>query len=257
MKNSIKNCPDFHLAVISTRRPARVPKMAEVLSGMTATWYVSEGEGEEYRKAGAARVVECAPNISVARNAAIRDARKEGLASIQASDDLRGVNVVSMQSGIVKSRKSNAEEAIGILLHTQKKTKKVYGGVAVTNNRLNYNGKDLSFGKFVACDLILVSPECPFFDEEMALKEDYDMTLTVGLKHGGTFRCDNVLCDFPHRGNAGGANTYRTTEVEDAVTQRMFKKWGSLIMPHATRPGQISLRKTAFEQEMRMRGVEV
>ena len=116
MKNSIKNCPDFHLAVISTRRPARVPKMAEVLSGMTATWYVSEGEGEEYRKAGAARVVECAPNISVARNAAISDARKEGLASIQASDDLRGVNVVSMQSGIVKSRKSSRPSRSAIQL---------------------------------------------------------------------------------------------------------------------------------------------
>lgn len=253
--NKHKNSVVYHAAVISTKRPHRVIPMTGVLGEVAATWYVTAGEEEAYVAAGVPRgsVVGCEPNISAARNAAIADARAHGACSIQTSDDLRAVRRLWMAGTTRKNERIAFLDAVGWLLATAEKTSRVYGGVAVTNNPLNYKGVDVSFDKFVACDLIYVSPRCPLFDTNMALKEDYDMTLEVVLNHGGVFRCDNILCDFPHRENKGGANTYRNSRTEDAVTARMFAKWGCLIEKHRTRDGQISLRKNAIQQEVAFR----
>ena len=248
MLNAIHGVNDFHFAVISTNRPHRVKELAGLLHPIVPSWYVTIGEKQVYVQHGAAElsVHECPPNISSARNLALSHARLANVCSIQCSDDLRSIKRYYFdKAGSRKYEKISVFDAVCTLLATQSKTKRVYGGTAVTNNPLNYTGNDVSFDKFVPCDLICSAPNCPDFDEQMALKED--------LRYGGTFRCDNILCDFPHRNNSGGANDYRTKPVEDAVTQKMFKKWGNLIMNHRTRPGQISLRKNALEQEIKMR----
>jgi hypothetical protein len=242
----------YHAAVISTKRTHRVEPMQQILGSIKATWYVTEGEEQAYVQAGVpfGCVVGCPPNISEARNMAIADAREFGSCSIQTSDDLRHIRKLSLLNGKRHAERITLEAAIGVLLVSAAKTGRLYGGVAVTSNTLNYTGLDLSLDKFVACDLIFVAPECPLFDTTMALKEDYDMTLELIVNGDGVFRCDNILCDFPHRDNKGGANTYRDAATEAAVTEKMFAKWGSLIEPHRTRRGQISLRRNAIAQEV-------
>lgn len=233
----------FHMAVISTKRPERVAPMTEMLDGIAATWYVSAGEERSYIAAGlpADRVKGCPPNISAARNAAITDARAAAVPSIQSSDDLRSVKMPLVVEGKYKRERVTFRRAVTALLQAAARTKRVYGGVALTSNVQNYRGAEVALNKFVACDLIYVGQSCSLFDESVALKEDYDMTLTTVLMHGGSFRCENILCDFPHRDNKGGANTYRTTDAEKAVTVKMFKKWGDMIAPHPLREGQIIL----------------
>jgi hypothetical protein len=233
----------FHMAIISTKRPERVAPMLKMLGTVSSTWYVTEGEEGHYLAAGLPkdRVRGCRKNISAARNAALKDARLDSACSIQSSDDLRNVHTLNLVGSKYEKKIITIHDAISTLLQTGLRTKQVYGGVALTNNPLNYQGKPVSFNKFVACDLIYVEKSCSLFDESVALKEDYDMTLSAILTHGGVFRCENILCDFPHRDNAGGANTYRTTEAEKFITQKMFKKWGDLIAPHPLRAGQIIL----------------
>lgn len=233
----------FHMAIISTKRPSRVAPMLKVLGPIKSTWYVSEGEEQDYIAAGLPddRVKGCPRNISAARNAAIRDARSSGACSIQSSDDLQSVKIPIASIGKYQRKNITFKEAVSTLLAAASKTKRVYGGVALTNNVQNYTGTPISLNKFVACDLIYVGLSCSFFDENVALKEDYDMTLSAILTHGGSFRCETILCDFPHRDNKGGANTYRTSEAEQAVTRKMFQKWGDLIATHPMREGQIIL----------------
>ena len=234
----------FHMAVISTKRPQRVAPMLELLGHTAATWYVSEGEEADYIAAGLSwdRVRGCRHNISAARNEALKDARSHDACSIQTSDDLKAVKRIEpYQTGLVKVTRISLEDAIMELLNAASRTRMVYGGVALTTNIQNYTGTNIALNKFVACDLIYAARSCSFFDENVALKEDYDMTLQAILTHGGVFRCDNVLCEFPHRDNKGGANTYRTSEAELAVTKKMFMKWGDLIKVHPRREGQILL----------------
>jgi hypothetical protein len=240
-----QHLPDgrFHMAVISTKRPQRVLPMLELLGKTLSTWYVSEGEENDYISAGlpADRVIGCIHNISNARNSALQDARKHEVCSIQASDDLKGIKNLQIVGGKYKLQSIGIDGAIQTLFKAATRTRMVYGGVALTTNVQNYTGADIAINKFVACDLIYVAGSCSLFDENVALKEDYDMTLQAIFTHGGVFRCDNVLCDFPHRDNKGGANTYRTSAAEDAVTKKMFMKWGDLIKHHPRRPGQILL----------------
>jgi hypothetical protein len=242
----------FHMAIISTKRPQRVAPMLELLGHTASTWYVSEGEEADYIAAGLSsdRVRGCRHNISAARNAALRDARIHDACSIQASDDLRNVKSVRWENNKWQRYRITLEEAILTLLNASALTKRVYGGTALTTNAANYNGQPIAINKFVACDLIYVGQSCSFFDENVALKEDYDMTLQAILTHGGVFRCDNIMCDFPHRDNEGGANTYRTSEAELVATKKMFMKWGDLITPHPRRAGQIMLNYTQIKRLM-------
>jgi hypothetical protein len=242
----------FHMAVISTKRPNRVQPMLQVLGSIGSTWYVSEGEQAEYIAAGlpSERVIGCAHNISAARNAALREARRNDACSIQTSDDLISVKTPVLNSGTYKREKITFQDAVMALLQASRITKRVYGGVALTTNIQNYTGTTISLNKFVACDLVYVGQSCSFFDENVALKEDYDMTLQAVLTHGGVFRCENILCEFPHRDNKGGANTYRTSEAEQEVTRKMFMKWGDLIAVHPRRAGQIILNYARIKRLM-------
>jgi hypothetical protein len=236
MRNSKLDC---HIAVISHKRPQNIKPIIELIGD--CTFYVNKGELQTYLNAGAKNVVECGDNICQARNKAIKDAREHNLPSIQVSDDLKSLKTVRLENGKHIVEKTDFISVVDIMVTELLNKGYFYGGVAVTTNRLNYTGQDFSYDKLIVCDLVCMMPSGYFFDEEMYLKEDYDMTITQLLETGGVVRCNQFLCDFPHRENDGGANTYRNNESEDNATKRIYGKWGELIKPHSKREGQISL----------------
>jgi hypothetical protein len=218
------------------------------ITGTDVTFFVNIGEKYKYLDAGANRVVECGNNISQARNVAIRHATKSGLPSVQVSDDLKSIKQISLVDG----KRVYTPISFGLVCETlinQLKTNGFfYGGVAVSSNPLNYTGEDFSYDKLVVCDLICIMPAGVLFDEEVALKEDYDLTIRSLLEVGGLVRCNHFLCDFPHRENKGGANDYRNALTEKKATDALRAKWGMLVKDHPTRPGQISLNYQAIQQ---------
>lgn len=227
------------VAVISHKRPYNVPKIQAIIG--PATFYVNIGEISDYVKAGANNIVECGDNIVAARNAAMQEASTMNLPCIQVSDDLRSLKRVTLNKGEYRVTPVDFTVVAGTLIFELQQNKLNYGGVAVTTNRLNYTGTDVDYDKLVVNDLICIMPNTCMFDETVALKEDYDLTIHELLNTGGVVRCNNFLCDFPHRDNEGGANTYRTSEAEQKATEALHNKWGDLIKKHPTREGQISL----------------
>lgn len=228
-----------HIGVISHKRPFNVEKIREIIG--ECTFFVNVGEKQSYIDAGAKYVIECGDNICQARNTAIREARKNNLPSIQVSDDLRSLKKVQLKEGKHIVEQVTFEYVCATMLNELKRMNYFYGGVAVTTNRLNYTGDDFSYDKLIVCDLICVMPSKYEFDENMALKEDYDLTISQLVSVGGVVRCNQFLCDFPHRDNKGGANTYRDNSTEQIATDKLYAKWDSCIKKHATREGQISL----------------
>ncbi len=229
------------VAVISHKRPHNVASILELIGD--ATFYVNVGEIPAYKKAGAERV--CAPglNICTARNAAILDATRQGLPCVQVSDDLRRIDEVYMEAGKVRRANYTFKDAVEKIISKLREHKLFYGGVAINDNALNYTGNDWSYDKLIVNDLIVIMPAKKplLFDPDMALKEDYEMCVRQLIEVGGVVRANYILCNFPHRENKGGANTYRNSKTEAEATKRLMKKCGAFIMPHRKREGQVSL----------------
>jgi hypothetical protein len=232
---------NFHLSIMSHARAGNVKFMQKFCEPFVCNWYVIQGEKQAYIDAGAHNVIECPPGISPARNAAMFDAFLVGLPSIQISDDLRNIKKIHLEEGKRKTEFVTIEHVAAAMIELLAHHKLFYGGTAVTSNPLNYTGVDLSTNKLIVCDFNCFMPGCMPFDEALKQKEDYDMTVRQLLQHGGVIRMDNILCDFPHRQNAGGANTYRNTDTEKAAMNDLLKKWPKYFKPHNTRENQVSL----------------
>lgn len=228
------------VAVISHGRPENVKKLEEVID-MNATWFVDDGEQRRYSPY--ASTYACGYNICDARNKALQLAGD--LPCIQVSDDLRKLSLISIENGKHKIVPIDFKDVVKTLIIELLVKKYNYGGVAVSSNRLNYTGKDFSYNLLLVNDLICVMPGKGLrFD--IPLKEDYDMTIRQLIGTGGVVRCNQFLCDFPHRENKGGANEYRNTKTELEATRMLKTKWGPMIKDHARRPGQVSLNYPAI-----------
>jgi hypothetical protein len=246
------------VAVISHKRPDSIIKMHYLIGDFTV--YVNKGEkktyeGNVYKQGFTAyqiSVVECGEDICTARNEAIKNAICVGLPCFQLSDDLRSIKVIAMKNAKRTQIPISFEKVVALMLNTMEEFKIFYGGVAVTNNGLNYQGKDIDYDKLIVNDFICVRPtphvQLQFFDVTLALKEDYDMCIRHLIHYGGVLRLNNILCTFPHRENKGGANTYRNEITEGAATKQLIAKWGPHVKPHATREGQVSLNYKVIEQ---------
>lgn len=230
---------DCFIAVISHKRPENIKPITKLIGD--STFYVNTGEKNLYLQAGAKNVKECGDNICQARNQAIKDARNYGLPCIQVSDDLKSIKFVELINNEYFVNNTDFEYVVETIVQELENKNYYYGGIAVTTNRLNYTGINFSYDKLIVNDLVCIMPGDYLFDEKMYLKEDYDMTLTQLLEVGGVVRCNQFLCDFPHRNNKGGANTYRTTKEEHEANMRVYNKWGDLIKKHPNRENQISL----------------
>jgi len=240
---------DFHLAIISTSRPQNVEFMQSMCEPYKCHWYVNLGEYQAYEDAGAHVINECALNICHARNQAIKDADELGIPCIQISDDLRNIKSIIIDSnGKRKTQFETVNNICNELIHQLHENNLFYGGVAISSNPLNYTGVDTSIDKLIVNDFICLMPGAGLFDEALALKEDYDMSIRQLLGCGGIARLNNILCDFPHRQNNGGANTYRNDSTEAEATKKLLAKWPNFVRMNPRRPGQVLLNYKAIRE---------
>lgn len=244
------------VAVISHKRTENIHKIQEVL-GCGVTFYVNKGCGAEYTAAGAERVVECGDDIVSAHNQATIDGWENKRPSWHISDDLKKITEIYLTDRKRTIIPTSFQKVAEDIQEEMALNNSMYGAVAVNNNPLNYTGEPYSYDKLIVNDMFCIWPdprgpvEDSLFDPAVALKEDYDMCIRQLVAGRPIIRANKYLCDFPHRQNAGGANTYRNKETEDAATAALYKKWGECIKKHPTRPGQISLNYKAIDQYKR------
>lgn len=68
------------------------------------------------------------------------------------------------------------------------------------------------------------------YDENLPLKEDYDMTLQQCNKYRGVLRCNKFFYNCKQSKQAGGCATYRNYDRERQQLEALQKKWGSKIV---------------------------
>ena len=68
------------------------------------------------------------------------------------------------------------------------------------------------------------------YDENLPLKEDYDLSLQVLNKYRKTLRFNAYHYLVKQHTNTGGCAEYRTTQFEKDQMQALIRKWGSKIV---------------------------
>lgn len=230
------------MACISTNRPANVPKL-EKATGHKFTWFVKPGEEKDYRDAGASSVIEVDGNICVARNKAIHEAGE--LTCLQISDDYKSVAFITQENQVNIRTRASFDEALTQMVALHVGHNSSYTGVAITNSLLHYTGKTVDINKLIVNDCILIrSAIC--FDPLANLKEDYDMFVRTVTQGRICLRINYMQMDFPHRNNKGGANDYRTEELERKCNLYVMNKHYGYIQLHKTRKNQLAINYKAL-----------
>lgn len=231
------NPNNFIITCISTQRAENVPHIKKHFRHNDIVFFVSKGEGKSYKMFGADEVIECERNICDARNKAFLYAKERDAFCVQTSDDLKSISMVI--NG--KKHKCGTYDAIIDIKNMMISKGSMLGGVSITDNILNYK-KDWSYNKLIVNDLIIISPKNEIlYDTSAYLKEDYDMFIMQMKRYGVVVRGDKFLCNYPHRQNKAGANTYRTYETEKKQNEYVMNKHKGLIIPHNRRDNQISI----------------
>jgi hypothetical protein len=230
------------VTAISHARPENTLKMHDLVGPVT--WYVGDGEGDEYARIGGSPVVE-AGGLCESRNAALEDGFGYGLPVVELSDDLRKIQITT---GNAKGDVSpcSFEQAVKLMLDTMTSRGARLGGVAPTSNHFYFNPKrPVKQAHFIVGDFIVIRPSHERFDERLKLKEDYDFTLQHIVSHGCVARCDAILATFLHRGNKGGAVDFRTPQREQDAISLLQEKWPGCFHENPRRPNEIvmSLRR--------------
>lgn len=68
------------------------------------------------------------------------------------------------------------------------------------------------------------------YDEELPLKEDYDMTLQQCNKYRGVLRCNFMFYECDQSKSPGGCANYRNMEREKQQFELLQRKWGRNII---------------------------
>ena len=228
---------DIYCCCISTNRADNVKKLEEK-TGLKFTYYTRINEEDSYIKAGASKVVEVDGNICIARNKAIDDAC--GKVCLQMSDDFKKVSLVRGSNGVYNKEIITFIEALRIMVDSFRKIGGSYAGTAITDNLFYYTGKQVQQNKLIVNDCILLDGKMKF-DEKADLKEDYDMFIRQVQAGNRVLRFNLLLMTFPHRGNKGGANDYRTTEREKQCNEYILRKHYGIVRPHKKRENQLEI----------------
>lgn len=232
-----------YVAVISAGRPQNVPLMEGHLTGVPHTWIVPDGQEEDYRYAGAERVVRTTSTQDThQRNFALMatgEIKENDRYCIQTDDDLKRIQFVTPGG---KPTPITMKDAIDLLIRACELNDAFYAGVAPTDNAY-FTRQMFNLSGFIRSALTAYRPGSGLrYDNQFPLKGDYDLTLQHLTKFGRVARVDSLLASFAYGQGSGGCVAYRTPELEQEVIQRLMAKWPDNIRPNPKRPGEVRLR---------------
>lgn len=234
----LKLSEEVWLTVISARRPENVGPMTELLQ-WPATWYVppddvvAYAEQCEFHGGTALGVL----GLSGARNAALDDAFNQTYTCVQFDDDLKSVKQLHNGKAYDIAPQDALEEMENRLYLSDYKL----CGVAPTNNAY-FASKSNSDNLFVIGSMMMIEPSEPRFDTTMKLKEDYAFTADHILTYGGVLRCNDIIPDFKHYTNKGGAVDVRNDEVEAEMCRYLVKRYPGMIRLNSKRKNEVLLK---------------
>lgn len=134
------------------------------------------------------------------------------------------------------------EQAEGILIDCANLAYQL--GCPMFGFNLNTDGRNYQPYKPFSLTQPILGPCCGhldhdlLYDDEMDLKEDYDISIQALNKYRKILRMNKYAVNAEHKGNKGGCVSYRTLEREEKACRAIEKKWGTKIIHYNTKNGK-------------------
>lgn len=204
----------------------------------TAKIYVAESQVEEYEKNNPKENIEIVPdsvqgNLCRVRNF-ILGVNKDS-AVVILDDDISAIKHMKVVGNIKKWEEVDREKLVGIFCRMADLTEewgfKYFGLQCNADSMVSRNITPFSTVSYIGgpVQCFLEGNECRY-DENLPLKEDYDMTLQQCNKYRGCLRF-NMYCYMAKQSEqVGGCASYRTIMAEKEQFERFQKKWGTAIV---------------------------
>lgn len=204
--------------------------------------YVDPAEADEYRRQNpGAEIIECPPgvqgNFCRVRNYILKEELKQNDAVVIVDDDLQAIMRFSVDpvSGKKYVRFMTADEVIQEVIKLTILAKEwgamLWGMNSVPDQRayrVDTPFRTIAYvGSPFHCHL--KGTEL-YYDEDLVLKEDYDLTLQHIAKYRIVLRVDYLCYRTRQREQSGGCAMMRNYEREMEKLELLRKKWGSDIV---------------------------
>jgi len=258
---------ELHFCVISARRATKIQGLSDIMmvqtqlqeAGATPTWYVDEQSVKDYRALGLKVVV--GGRLTEARNKALRDARRKGMACVQLSDDISAWEYrdgPNAEERTDKAQNAAHDAARRIIVSPVTAARFILAkmrGAASPQPRLGgvymlgscartFAGEAFSRHHFILGDFLVVDGGKATFDEDMRLKEDYDFTCSNIKAYGSVMRCNRMTLSVKHYSNSGGActNRDRKGKEERRNIEILQRKWPGAFRLNPSRKNEVIMR---------------
>lgn len=209
--------------------------------------YVAESELEAYREANEGADIVAVPdrvqgNVSRIRNYILDSEFSDGVDGVLILDD--DVQSVARYRSVEASRGRYGyqqevldEEALYEFLAEgfslcEQYGYKFWGVNCVVDPKAYLQGTPFNTLKFIGGPFQAHLNNPLRYDEELPLKEDYDMTLQHLHKYGGALRFNAYHYTAKQSQQAGGCASYRNMKSEREQFDRLQRKWGSDVIRH-------------------------
>lgn len=263
-RRSLPDISEFHFAVVSARRAAKIEGVRDIWmvqsqfleAGATPTWYVDETSLQDYLALGLRALV--GGKLTAARNKALDDAQAQGKVCVQCSDDIsaweyrEGVRTAvrtddamnaahAAATRYVISPVAAARFVLAKMRSSEEPRPRLGGVYPLGSCARTFAGDAFSRKHFVIGDFFIAEGSSVRFDEEMRLKEDYDFTCTHLHRHGAVLRCNRLTLSVKHYSNCGGACTNR--DQKGAEEKRniaiLRRKWPGVFRANPKRANEV------------------
>ena len=230
MKISV-NCPSY--------KRAKDIKTIDYLSFVNV--WVDEAEAEEYKKYNPGAIIKTIPsningNIARVRNYILDSEFNNGIDAVCfVDDDLKGIYRYEVEDGFgYKEVKVEEYEFMDFLNKYSLLCKEF--GFKMWGVNLNYDRLSFRYSVPFSTTSVVLGPFSVQFksdiryDENIPLKEDYDLAISHINKYRGILRVNayHYICNQSNM--AGGCSNYRNREIEEKQFNYLQKKWGNKIV---------------------------
>lgn len=221
---------DYWLGIVSRRRSQNLHMMSDKLG--PATWYVSQDEVDDYDSrrlkhplSDKISVVEqSAPGLPQARNDILEDAFSRDLPAVMSDDDLNKCRQV-IHSMPNRYRVIHWDDVISLMCRRQEDYPKFkLSSFRADAQPLGFKYIMKNHVKVIA-SMYLVHPSEPRFRDAYVQNEDYDFYLQHCREYGGIINNYDLILNYRHWGNAGGAVDERMSNTAEQTAQALNEQF--------------------------------
>tara|TARA_R110002020_G_scaffold92899_2_gene224456 strand:- start:11818 stop:12558 length:741 start_codon:yes stop_codon:yes gene_type:complete len=215
----------------SYKRPEKA-KTQMVYPGVTLV--VCESQAEEYKKNGN-NIVVCPDsaqgNLCRVRNWILDNLFEDNDCLILLDDDCSYIGYWNNQKQIRFNNNELIEFCEKSALLCDELGYKFFGLNCIMDKGAYREYTPLGFTQYIGGPFQAHLKNSPVrYDEQLSLKEDYDITLQHIYKYGGCLRINYAHYNVKQAEQTGGCATYRNLEEEKRQFKLLQKKWGKDII---------------------------